>query len=233
MKLTITVEYKTSWGEEIVLCLDGKKHPMAYVSDGLWKLELPKFSVAKPVEYKYEVVRDGGVVRSEWGKHTLELKNVSAKVLVVNDRWQDRPADAPFFSSAFTKGIFGRCASTYVPESGKHNVLLQVTAPVLRPNEVLAFAASTKAFGKWSRVIPFDDSAFPVWTLPLEVTEPFMYKLVIADKDTLKPLAWEDGENRVFGFLPLEDEFFVEASVQPRFSFHFPVDLSVLQFIQL
>ena len=50
MKLTITVEYKTAWGEELVLSLGEKKHPMTYVSDGLWKLELPKFSVAKPVE---------------------------------------------------------------------------------------------------------------------------------------------------------------------------------------
>jgi hypothetical protein len=50
------------------------------------------------------VVRDRALVRSEWGVHTLDLKNVTAKVLVVNDHWQDRPADAPFFSSAFTTG---------------------------------------------------------------------------------------------------------------------------------
>ena len=217
MKLTISIEYKTSWGEELVLCLGGKRHPMSYVADGLWRLELPKFSVAQPVEYNYEVVRDGAVVRTEWGVHTLSLKGVTAKTLVVCDRWQDRPADAPFYSSAFTKGIFRRVESKAKAAAGTPNVLMQVAAPVLRPNEVLALAGSTKALGKWSKVIPFDDSRFPVWTLGLEVEEPFLYKLLIADKYTLQPIAWEECDNRVFGYLPAKGEFFVEASLEPRF----------------
>ena len=148
MKLTISIEYKTSWGEELVLCLGGKRHPMSYAADGLWKLELPKFSTAKPVEYKYEVVRDGATVRSEWGVHTLAVKSAGVKNLVVCDRWQDRPADAPFYSSAFTKGIFRREGTKAKAQEGAANVLFQVAAPVLRPNEVLALAGSTKALGK-------------------------------------------------------------------------------------
>ena len=217
MKLIISIEYKTSWGEEIVLCLGGKRHPMSYTADGVWKLELPRFSAAQPVEYNYEVVREGAVVRTEWGVHTLSLKGVTAKTLVVCDRWQDRPADAPFYSSAFTKGIFRRMESKTKAAAGTPNVLFQVAAPVLRPNEVLALAGSTKALGKWSKVIPFDDSRFPVWTLGLEVEEPFLYKLLIADKYTLQPITWEECDNRVFGYLPEKGEFFVEASLEPRF----------------
>ena len=217
MKLTISIEYKTSWGEELVLCLGSKRHPMSYTADGLWKLELSRFNADQLVEYSYEVVRNGVTVRSEWGKHSLSLKAVSAKSLVVVDRWQDRPADAPFYSSAFTKGIFRRDESKAKASAGAYNVLLQVSAPVLRPNEVLALAGSTKALGKWSKVIPFDDSRFPVWTLGLEVEEPFLYKLLIADKYTLQPIAWEECENRVFGYLPAKGELFVEASLEPRF----------------
>ena len=217
MKLLISIEYKTSWGEELVLCLGGKRHPMYYAADGLWKLELPRFNGAQPVEYKYEVVRDGATVRAEWGVHTLDLKGTSAKTLIVCDRWQDRPTDAPFYSSAFTKGIFRRMESKAKVCTKTPNVLLQVAAPVLRPNEVLALAGSTKALGKWSKVIPFDDSRFPVWTLGLEVEEPFLYKLLIADKYTLKPIAWEECENRVFGYLPAKGELFVEASLEPHF----------------
>ena len=217
MKLLISIEYKTTWGEELVLCLGGKRHPMSYTADGLWKLELPRFNAAQPVEYNYEVVRDGAVVRTEWGVHTLSLKGVTAKTLVVCDRWQDRPADAPFYSSAFTKGIFRRVESKAKAAAGAPNVILQVAAPVLRPNEVLALAGSTKALGKWSKVIPFDDSRFPVWTLGLEVEEPFLYKLLIADKYTLQPIAWEECDNRVFGYLPAKGELYVEASLEPRF----------------
>ena len=217
MKLLISIEYKTSWGEELVLCLGGKRHPMSYTADGLWKLELPRFSAAQPVEYNYEVVRDGAVVRTEWGVHTLSLKGVTAKTLVVCDRWQDRPADAPFYSSAFTKGIFRRVESKAKVAAGTPNVVFQVAAPVLRPNEVLALAGSTKALGKWTKVIPFDDSRFPVWTLGLEVEEPFLYKLLIADKYTLQPIAWEECDNRVFGYLPAKGELYVEASLEPHF----------------
>ena len=190
---------------------------MSYAADGLWKLELPKFSTARPVEYKYEVVRDGATVRSEWSVHTLAVKFAGVKNLVVCDRWQDRPADAPFYSSAFTKGIFRREETKAKAQEGTANVLFQVAAPVLRPNEVLALAGSTKALGKWSKVIPFEDSRFPVWTLGLEVEEPFLYKLLIADKYTLQPIAWEECDNRVFGYLPGKGELFVEASLEPRF----------------
>ena len=162
-------------------------------------------------------MRDGATVRSEWGVHTLAVKSAGVKTLVVCDRWQDRPADAPFYSSAFTKGIFRREGTKAKAQEGAANVLFQVAAPVLRPNEVLALAGSTKALGKWSKVIPFEDSRFPVWTLGLEVEEPFLYKLLIADKHTLQPIAWEECDNRVFGYLPGKGELFVEASLEPRF----------------
>ena len=50
MKLLISIEYKTTWGEELVLCLGGKRHPMSYTAEGVWKLELPRFNAAQPVE---------------------------------------------------------------------------------------------------------------------------------------------------------------------------------------
>ncbi len=37
MTLNISIEYRTNWGEEIVLCLAGKRYPLTYVAEGLWK----------------------------------------------------------------------------------------------------------------------------------------------------------------------------------------------------
>ena len=215
MKLNFSIEYKTNWGESIVLCLDGKRHPLEYVADGLWQGEVTRPSLKEVLEYKYEVVRDGVTVRKEWGQHILP-KGLSAKVVTVNDRWQDRPADAPFYSSAFTKGIFGRGTVAGKKVENK-DIFLVVNAPVVRPDEVLALAGSGKALENWSKVVPFDDSEFPVWTLSLEAAEPFMYKLVIADRETLEPKAWEDGENRVMAVMPTKDACYLEAAVEPRF----------------
>ena len=219
MTLHISIEYKTSWGEEIVLCLGGKRYPLAYTSAGIWEGEISRLNVGKAAEYCYEVVRDGQTVRSEWKKHQLILpEGMKAKTVTVYDKWNERPADSPFYSSAFTDAIFGRPAVKAAKAGKGENVLLQVAVPTVRPNEVLALAGSGKTLKEWSKVIPFDASQYPVWTLALNVTEPFEYKLLIADKDTLAPVAWEDSDNRWFASLPQKDEVVVEADLQVRFS---------------
>ena len=218
MTLNLNIEYRTTWGEEIVLCVGSKRYALIYKGEGLWSVEIPKFTFRKGIEYTYEVVCNGVTVRKEWKKHTLSLAGCSApKVLTINDRWNDRPSDAPLYSSAFTKAIFGREAGAASSDCGAANVLFQVSVANVRPGETLALAASSKELGAWSRVIPFDDSAYPQWSLPLTVTEPFAYKIVVAAKDTLAPLAWEEGENRWFGVLPQKGELVVEADAQPVF----------------
>ena len=218
MKLNLNIEYRTNWGEEIVLCLGGKRYPMAYVAEGIWNGEVARFNPEKASEYTYEVVRDGVTIRKEWKKHVLALpEGTKAKVVNIYDRWNDRPADSPFYSSAFTDAIFGRKAAKPAADPKGANVVLQVSVPSLRPNEVLAIAGSGKAMKEWTKVIPFDETNFPVWTLSLNVTEPFSYKILVADRKTLAPIAWEDGENRWFLNVPEKDEVTVEADGQVRF----------------
>ena len=219
MTLHISIEYRTNWGEELVLCLGGKRYPLAYVAEGLWQGEIARFNPKNVAEYAYEVVRDDITVRTEWKKHLLVLpEGVAPKELTIADRWIDRPYDSPFYSSAFTNAIFGRKAEKAKKAPKGANVLLQVAAPALKPNEVLALAGSGKALKNWSKIVPFDGSKFPVWTLALNVTEPFEYKILVADKETLAPVAWEDSSNRWFTELPEADGFMVKADLQVRFS---------------
>ena len=218
MKLNVSIEYRTNWGEEIVLCLGGKRYPLAYTSEGLWEGTVARVALEKTSEYGYEVVRDGQTVRTEWKKHIFVLpEGAEPKTLTVYDRWIDRPEDSPFYSSAFTNAIFGRPAEKAKKAPKGANALIKVAAPALRPNEVLALAGSGKALKDWNKVVPFDGTQFPVWSLALDVTEPFAYKILIADKETLAPVAWEDGENRWFAALPQKDEFVVEADLEVRF----------------
>ena len=219
MKLNISIEYWTNWGEEIVLCLGGKRYPLAYTAEGLWEGEIARVNLSKTAEYSYEVVRDGQTVRKEWKKHIVSLpEGMEPKELTVYDRWIERPSDSPFYSSAFTNAIFGRPAEKAKKAPKGANAIIQVAAPTLRPNEVLALAGSGKALKDWAKIVPFDGSNYPYWTLALNVTEPFAYKILIADKATLAPVAWEDSENRWFASLPQEDEVVVEADLQVRFS---------------
>ena len=219
MKLNVNIEYRTSWGEEINLCIGGKRYPLSYAGEGLWTAEIARITLKKDTEYSFEVVRDGQTVRTEWKKHLLVLPEGKApKTVTINARWSDRPADAPFYSTAFTKAIFGRSAVASKAAVKEANALIQVSAADIRPNEVLALAASSQELGAWSKVIPFDEADYPVWTLALNVTEPFAYKVIVADKKTLAPVAWEDGENRWFAAVPQKDELVVDAGLKVNFS---------------
>jgi 4-alpha-glucanotransferase len=183
------------------------------MGDGVWHGEIERVSSRKPFEYTYELERDSQVVRREWKGHTLSLPaGLSARTVTVVDRWNDRPADAHLYSNAFTKAIFSRSELNDGKSVRGANVVFQVNAPDVRPGEVLAMAGSGKALGDWSSVLPFDDTAFPCWTLEMNVEEPFAYKIIVADRETLAPVRWEEGENRWFGNVPQEDEVIVEAS---------------------
>jgi len=223
MKLNVNIEYLTSWGESLCLCLGRKRYPLSYAGEGIWKAEIEKIALKTDLEYSYEVVCDGQTIRTEWKKHHLVLPLGKApKEVSVNDMWIERPADAPFYSSAFTKAIFGRSNASAGKVSAETpapaNLQFQVMAANVRPGEVLALAGSSDALGNWARVIPFDDSRYPLWTLPLNVEDPFAYKILIADRETLKPTAWEEGGNRWFGRVPEKGELVVKSDLQPRFS---------------
>ncbi|MBQ2132787.1 MAG: 4-alpha-glucanotransferase [Bacteroidales bacterium] len=219
MKLNVNIGYRTNWGEEIFLCAGGRRHKLAYSSDGIWKGEFARFKMENPFEYAYEVVRDGKIVRTEWKKHIIHLpEGIEPKELVVNDRWSDRPSDSPFYSSAFTSAIFGRKGEKARKAPEGANLMFQVAAPTLRPNEVLALAGSGKDLKEWSKIVPFNGTDFPIWTLALKVSEPFEYKILVADKDTLSPIRWEEGDNRYFANLPDKGQFIVEADLQVHFT---------------
>ena len=219
MKLNLNIEYHTVWGENVILCLGGKRHPLSYVGEGMWHIEIDSVNARKQVEYAYELERDSQVVRKEWKGHTLVLPaGSSSKTVTVYDRWNERPADAPLFSTAFTKAIFSRPIAKKEKNVKGANVVFQVNAADVRPGEVLALAGSGEALGDWSKIIPFDDSSYPLWSLAMNVSEPFAYKIIVADRETLAPVRWEEGENRWFGIIPQEGEIVVDASAYMSFN---------------
>lgn len=232
MTLHISIEYRTQWGEQLTLRIGQRRIALQYAEGGTWHGTLARFDPAAAAEYTYEVERDGQTVRREWQPHTLRLpEGFRAGTLCIRDRWQEYPADRPFRSSAFTRGIFAREASpqpdtmatpeaapaaALAPKAGG-NALLRVVVADLHPDEVLYIAGSSRALGGWSRAVPMDDSRFPEWELPLEVGQAFEYKFLIADRLTLTPVLWEEGPNRLWTEVPGEDTLLIDERPVPRF----------------
>ena len=214
MEIVFEIEYHTEWGQRLVWCGDGRRIPMAYRHDGVWQCRMA-FD-ANIVEYGYEVEYDGRTIRREWRRHRQAIPQKEATCLSIRDQWSERPADAPFYASAFTKVIFARPARMNPLCSDSANLELQVDAPTVRPDEVLAMAASAPEVGCWQRFVELDDREFPLWKIALDCTAPFEYKFVRLDRRSHRPVAWEEGANRRCDCVPAAGERVILAGLRLR-----------------
>lgn len=240
MRLTITLEYFTSPGEALFLIRpDGEPIAMEYAAGGRWKADLEVPQATKTLEYSFELHRDGQCVRREWKGRivpvagitshvagTVEAKRnhsgVSAssasgmictpEVIEIQDRWQDRPEDSPFWAKAFTDVIFKRKASS---DKRSGNVSFTVPCAIIRKNETLAMTGSGTLFDNWKKFIPLKMSAAPLWDVTLKVEEPFEYKFVILNQNGEE--IWESGPNRRLAEAPTEGNFLEIRNVVPKF----------------
>lgn len=217
MKLLICIEYHTQPGDSLVLYFGKEAVALQPTENGIWTGAVDKYDPVQPTTHQYRVERNGQTLRREWREHRLHLpEGVAPNTWLLHDRWIDMPADTPFYASAFTHGIFGREASqTLHPTTG--NITLRVTLPTLQPDQRLAIAGSGAEMGDWDRVLPLDDTRFPEWSLTLTATQPFDYKFLIVDRQTLTPIIWEEGDNRTWSEIPNQGEHLIETSAIPRF----------------
>lgn len=212
MKLTFQIDYNLGWGESMYIIgslpsianglrmepgLDGKPTVTIEVS--------PAQAV---FEYAYEVRRDNGTTRHEWGApRSLRLDAHLIDALIL-DRWQDLPADKPFFSSAFTNSIFRHEPASHIHSTKGATLEIRVNAPTVPSDHILAIAGSCQALGHWdpAQAPAMIADKMARWTIqiPMEnVPERFEFKFVMLRADDRSVTAWEEGDNRCFVRPPL------------------------------
>ena len=229
MRIGFEIEYKTRWGEELVLKLGGRETAMEWSDAGRWRCQMEIDASDAPCEYGYEVRCTGRTLRREAGRHRLGPMAGGIVATRILDRWIDRDDDAPLLSSAFVRGIFARTAGAEaaaaeydrrVPGAERAIpagcVVLRATCPGVRPDEVLAVAGDGPGMEGWRRAVAMDDSRFPEWSLELRAVEPFFWKFVVADRRTGAVLRWEEGPDRRWELPSEEGAVAIEASLAPR-----------------
>ena len=209
MKVRLIINYRTQWGESVYVCgntpvLGSGSIEQALklepVSDSDWVAE---FDVKElhSLEYSYLIKTEQGVVlRREWGKRHAVAAVENASAVVVYDNWQDLPDDAPFYSTAFTKGIFSRKQSGSGVVANGGDVVLSVFAPMINSNQLVAVVGEGEQLGGWDvhKAKPLNGSEFPKWSITLHgVSEALEYKFVILNAATKGLEAWEYGNNRL------------------------------------
>ncbi len=221
MTIKIQLQYHTQWGESIHLRVGRRRIVMDYSFGGLWQIMLTGRELHDGDDYTFELVRDGKVVKREWRAHRFKAP-VAQKNIIIRSRWQERPSNSAFYSSAFNEVIFRRPSGASFrnrqngsPDRG--NICIRIAAPEVRSHESVGIVGSGKLLGNWKNVQLMTDEGFPWWFITLDITEPMEYKFVIVDTKTGKIRLWEEGPNHFFAEIPPKNTQLIIADLDPRF----------------
>lgn len=218
MDLKFNIDYKTRFGEELVLNIVNEGSEAKYrmiTTDGerwTYKLSLPAQKCQPAITYYYEVERGGRSVRHEWTtiRHTLELTAVHGASYTVFDRWSDIPEDSYLYSSAFTDCIRGRKLEVLQPSSYCSTVRLVVRAPQLRGDDRLAVIGKGDGLGNWdtAKALLMTEHHFNEWVVDLDAAQftegKIEFKFIALNRKKQQSSVWEAGYNRTIELPQIE-----------------------------
>lgn len=231
MDLKFNIDYKTRFGEELVLNIVNEGSEAKYrmiTTDGerwTYKLSLPAQKCQPAITYYYEVERGGRSVRHEWTTipHTLELTVVHGAHYTVFDRWSDIPEDSYLYSSAFTDCIRGRKLEVLQPSSYRSTVRLVVRAPQLRGDDRLAVIGKGDGLGNWdtAKALLMTEHHFNEWVVDLDATQftegKIEFKFIALNTKKQQSSVWEAGYNRTIELPQIEQREVVVYNLDQAF----------------
>lgn len=231
MDLKFNIDYKTRFGEELVLNIVNEGSEAKYrmiTTDGerwTYKLSLPAQKCQPAITYYYEVERGGRSVRHEWItiRHTLELTAVHGAHYTVFDRWSDIPEDSYLYSSAFTDCIRGRKLEVLQPSSYRSTVRLVVRAPQLRGDDRLAVIGKGDGLGNWdtAKALLMTEHHFNEWVVDLDATQftegKIEFKFIALNRKKQQSSVWEAGYNRTIELPQIEQREVVVYNLDQAF----------------
>jgi 4-alpha-glucanotransferase len=217
MKIIFNINYHTNWGESLYLVGDVKllgngseqdAVKMNLDSDDNWSYSISLPDDSGDFAYHYLVKNDNGFVKHEWGKPHAFICGDKITSYTIHDHWQEQTENKPFFSSAFTEGIFSRKKDGAVAKPKAGSLTLRVFAPVVKDDEVLGVCGSLDSLGNWDpkEAIALSDANFPEWSVTIDihnVNRPFEYKFLILKKSNKELVAWDEQNNHYFGDAPV------------------------------
>ncbi len=230
MTFHFTIQYKTEWGEELRVVIDGKEYVLSTYDGLTWEGHIELHPTTDCLRYKYALYRDGQLVWTEWevAPHIVRLNAAKANRTVkaddeamrIDDFWRPIPDNLPLYSSAFTDCVasHGEPATEAMPAYTK-TLQLRCVEPRLLRHQHLAICGNTAQLGNWKQPVPLTLIALQEWAVNLDVEQfshPIEYKYVVTDDDG-NVIQWEDGPNRRIDSFPLKNgETWIKTDSAPR-----------------
>ena len=219
MKILFNVEYRTSFGEDLVLNIlsedatKSSQHKMTTLDGYHWFVELTITHKGAFIDYYYSLLRGDEEARHEWlvEPHRLEFATSKASRYTVYDHWIDIPEDSYMYSSAFTECIMARKREFSTKTEYVRTVRLKVRAPQLRLGERLAIIGEPALLGAWDikKAVPMTEHECHEWVVSLDAHKlpvgQFEFKFVILDTEPDFTPMWEQGANRTIDLPLLSD----------------------------
>lgn len=218
MKVSFNIKYHTQWGQCLFMVgscpqlgdgIINAAKKMHYINDGEWQLEITLPDSTQEIKYNYVIENEYGLRTAEYQKSGHQITfDQNHNTYHLYDYWLEKPSDRTFYTSAFTKNIFARHEQKTTPINDRNNIILRLSAPKTKPDQVVAITGNQACLGNWNvNNAPYLSSKdFPNWEITLnsdEITFPLEYKFIIIDYNTTSLCYWEEGENRIINE-PLE-----------------------------
>mgnify|MGYP000009523962 FL=1 len=177
MQITFNIQYKTVFGEELLLNIvggqQGNRTVAMSTADGLtWRCEVEASMGEQHVDYYYSVRNSCGIKCSEWKTimHRLDLNAKPSHRFTVEDRWHEIPGDTYLYSSAFTDCVNRRAKGKVEPLTYKKALRLVVRAPQLHSGSRLALTGEGAALGNWDlkKALPMTEHNYNEWIVDID-----------------------------------------------------------------
>lgn len=212
MVLSIQIEYRTNWGEELRILGStpelgngdvAQACPLS-TADGIsWNLtqqikELP----SKSFEYNYYVFKDGKPVRKEWNLCPRTIIFNKNRTFYCTDVWKDMPPQEFFFTSAFTDCWLKRKYSAPERYNYKKSIIIKALSPRIGNNYALGIIGNQETLGNWnlSKSLKMNEYSFNRWEIELDASQisyPMEYKFVLYNLKEKRIAVWETSSNRI------------------------------------
>lgn len=209
MKLSLSLEYHSSWGQVLYVCGNTENMgnwdaenaaAMEYVGNNYWSvsLEMPKETA---LEYKFFVREANGFTNWEGGDNR-RLDTGSGKALYVRNIWHaaadvSRVMNTKVFTEVILKPT--KYFNQRTKAKTEQKVRFVLHAPRVGKGYAVAITGDSNALGNWNRPVLMGNKHYPYWQLEVDQQDldaVVNYKFVILSLASKEVTTWEEGPNR-------------------------------------
>ena len=223
MNLQFSIEYKTYYGQELVLnIVNGKESGTnsvcqyrMHTRDGfLWTVEINRdIKPGTVVDYFYSVHVGDHEERRGWSvaPHRVIFNSAQALNYRIFDHWREIPDNAFLYSSAVTDCVVGAKIENLKLEKFSKFVCLKVRAPQLGVGDKLCLIGADPLMGSWKekKAVKMTQVAINEWAACLDASQlasnKLEFKFAILNPNKEYSPMWENCNNRTIELPAMEE----------------------------